>query len=249
AAFPSYGLQALKDSGWLELYPELQALIGCPQAPRWHPEGDVWTHTLQVCDQAAQIACKNDLDDATTEYLLFAALSHDFGKPVCTTLAESGDLCSPGHSEAGIAPAKQFMRKIGAPARLFTYIHPLILDHITHLHGKPTPRAIRRLAHRLDPANIELWEMLVEADASGRCPAPPSRPALAWLRESQRLQYDQKKPSPVLTGKILMKMGVMPGPSMGKVLDRAYHAQLDGEISDEQSAIAWYQQAAHTGSN
>ncbi|MDQ6992017.1 MAG: tRNA nucleotidyltransferase, partial [Mariprofundus sp.] len=46
AAFPSYGLQALKDSGWLELYPELQALIGCPQAPRWHPEGDVWTHTL-----------------------------------------------------------------------------------------------------------------------------------------------------------------------------------------------------------
>jgi len=246
APFPSYGLQALKDSGWLVLYPELKVLLGCPQSPRWHPEGDVWIHTLQVCDQAAQIANSKNLDDNTTEYLLFSSLCHDLGKPACTVSSgKSGEISSPGHSEAGIFPAERMMQQIAAPKRLIEFIRPLLLNHMTHLHGEPTPRAIRRLAYRLDPANIELWEMLVEADASGRAPAPPSRPAQSWLYESRRIKHDQKKPSPILTGKLLLQMGIMPGPTMGEILDRAYYAQLDGEFSDEQSAIHWCKQSVH----
>jgi tRNA nucleotidyltransferase (CCA-adding enzyme) len=241
AAFPSYGLQALRDSGWLDLYPELQATIACPQAPRWHPEGDVWMHTLQVCDQAAHIASENKLDDSTTEYLLFAALCHDFGKPACTVQDESGGICSPGHSETGIAPAKRFLCNIGAPERLFTFIRPLVLEHITHLHGEPTPRAVRRLSHRLEPANIELWEMLVEADASGRSPAPPCRPALTWLQQARELNHHRSSPPAIVTGKLLLKLDVSPGPAMGKLIKKAYAAQMEGAFDDKPSALSWLQ--------
>ncbi|MFQ5345240.1 MAG: CCA tRNA nucleotidyltransferase [Mariprofundus sp.] len=243
ADFPSYGLQVLKDSSWLELYPELQALIGCPQPPRWHPEGDVWQHTLQVCDQAARIAVKNSLGDSDTEYLLFSALCHDFGKPASTQSNAQGQISSPGHSEAGIKPAEKFMRRIGAPVLLFEYIRPLVLDHITHLHGDPTPRALRRLAHRLEPANIELWEMLVEADASGRSPAPPSRPALKWLQQAAELNHHRSGPQAIVTGKILLQLGVSPGPDMGALIKKAYSAQLEGAFDDVPSALLWLQQS------
>ncbi len=239
ASYPSFGLQALRDSGWILRYPQLQVLIDCPQAPRWHPEGDVWNHTLQVCDQAARIAVKNDLDDNTTEYLMFSSLCHDFGKPACTALNESGNITSPAHSEAGIAPARRFMGNIGAPSRLFEYIQPLILDHITHLHGEPTPRAVRRLSHRLEPANIELWEMLVEADASGRSPAPPCRPALTWLQRASELNHHRSSPPAIVNGKLLLRMGINPGPEMGRIIQLAYMAQLEGAFEDEASGSAW----------
>jgi len=242
AAHPSYGLQALRDSGWIERYPELQSLIECPQNPRWHPEGDVWTHTLLCCDQAADLAKREQISPVIRERLLFATLCHDMGKPLTTIKDEHGNIISPGHSEAGVKPATAFMKHIAAPSSLVDFLTPLIWEHITHLHGKPTERAVRRLSHRLEPANIELWEMLVEADASGRFPAPPSRPALSWLQEAQRLQFHQHKPKALLTGKTLLELGVAPGPAMGEMLRAAYNIQLDGKITDEISAIGWAKQ-------
>jgi len=239
APHPSYGLQALIDSGWVDLYPELHALMDCPQNPRWHPEGDVWIHTLQCCDQAAAIALRNKLAFPAREQLVFAALCHDLGKPLSTSRNELGDIISPGHSEAGIKPTISLLHAIGAPTSLATYLAPLIREHIAHLSGEPTERAIRRLAHRLEPANIERWEMLVEADASGRDPSPPSRPALGWLKQAEKIHHHQQKAKPLLTGKTLLALGMAPGPAMGEVLRIAYNAQIDGDITDLPTAMAW----------
>ena len=240
APYPSYGLQALHDSGWLILYPYLEAMLNCPQSPHWHPEGDVWKHTLQVCDQAANIAKRNQLDHKITEQLIIAALCHDIGKPECTRIDPFGNIRSAGHSELGVAITRAFLDQIGAPRRLKPYVSSLVAEHITHLHSEPTARAVRRLSHRLEPSNIELWEMLIEADASGRAPAPASRPALAWLQLAEALQHHQGKPIPLLTGKTLLHLDIAPGPDMGVILDKAYHAQLDGLFDDEQSAIDWF---------
>lgn len=239
AAHPSFGLQALHDSSWLKLYPQLMALIGCAQDARWHPEGDVWTHTLLVVDQAARIAARNHLDKEMREYLVFAALCHDFGKPATSISYQDGRIGSPGHSEAGIDIAEAFLKAIHAPKRISRFVRPLILDHITHLHGEPSPRAVRRLAARLVPASIELWEMLVEADASGRHPAPPSRPALAWLELARKLKQHQNKPAPIVSGRLLMQLGMPPGPAMGKMIRQAYQAQLDGAFASMDEALAW----------
>lgn len=173
---------------------------------------------------------------------MFAALCHDLGKPACTVADAHGALRSPGHSEAGIEPSEHFMRQIGAPGYVVRHALPLVREHLVHMHGRPTDRAVRRLANRLEPASIELWEMLVEADASGRAPLPASRPALAWLERARELKHHRGRPEPLLTGKILIRLGLEPGPRMGRLLQQAYIAQLDGRFDDQESAIAWFKQ-------
>lgn len=238
--YPSRGLAVLHASGWLELHPELTALIDCPQDPRWHPEGDVWTHTLQVVDQAAAVADRHDWQGQRRWFYMLAALTHDLGKPVTTVQDETGAIRSPEHAMQGIDSARAFLSRIGAPAAVTRMILPLIKEHLTHLHGQPTDRAVKRLAQRLEPATIELWEALVEADASGRAPHPPSRPALVWLKKAEELASHQGRPAPILTGNMLMELGVASGPEMGEILQAAYEAQLDGAFDDTESAVEWY---------
>ncbi|HXH71961.1 MAG TPA: HD domain-containing protein [Mariprofundaceae bacterium] len=239
AGSPSFGLQALAESSWLSRYPELAALVGCPQPPRWHPEGDVWNHTLQAVDQAARIADERKLSANDREHLLFATLCHDLGKPACTTTDASGRVVSPGHSEHGIEITAAFLTRIGAPGRILENIRPLIREHMCHMHSEPTPRAVRRLAARLSPQSIVMWEMLVEADASGRAPAPPSRPALAWLQAAEAMQHQHEKPVALVNGHLLADLGVTPGPAMGALLAEAYAAQLDGEFDNADDALTW----------
>ena len=242
APHPSFGLQVLQDTGWLDLYPDLKKMVDCPQEPRWHPEGSVWQHTLHVCDQASQLATENNLNTLVRERLMFAALCHDVGKPACTFVDTHKRLRSPGHCQAGVDLTENFFAQIGTPKHLVRQVLPLVREHLVHMHGQPTDRAIRRLANRLSPANIELWEMLVQADASGRPPLPPSRPAQKWLERALELKHHKSKPEPILNGNILIRMGIKPGPRMGRLLRKAYSAQLDGLFLDEPSAIAWFQE-------
>ena len=236
---PSYGLQALRDSGWINLYPELEAMIDCPQDRRWHPEGDVWVHTLQVVDQAAAIADRYHWQGELREQLLLAALCHDLGKPVCTFIDDHGVIKSPGHSHEGMADSERFLKKIFAPKRHIQLILPLVQEHMTHMHGEPTPRAVRHLAYRLAPASVELWEALVEADASGRSPAPASRPALEWLQKAEEMEAHLNKPAPIISGKMLIDLGKNPGRELGRILKTSYQAQLNGEFNDLRSANVW----------
>jgi len=242
SSHPSYGLRALRESGWLELYPELEALIDCPQDPTWHPEGDVWGHTCQVVDRAAQITTRYQWSDKVRELMLFAAVCHDLGKPACTFTNEQGIIRSPGHSREGMLHTTTLLKRIGAPKSIEQFTLPLVQEHMTHLHGEPTSKAIRHLASRLEPTNIELWEAMVEADASGRAPSPASRPAEAWLIQAELMEHEQQKPAPIVTGKLLQKMGIKPGKMMGEIIDTAYHAQLDGLFNDIDSATLWCRQ-------
>jgi len=239
APYPSCGLKVLEQTGWIDLYPELEAMIDCPQDNRWHPEGDVWVHTLQVVDQAAEIARRYGWSGDTREKLILGALCHDLGKPVCTFSDDHGVIRSPGHSHEGMADSERFLGKIAAPKKHVAAVLPLVREHMTHMHGDPTPRAVRHLAQRLEPTSIELWEALVEADASGRAPAPASRPALEWLKQARETESHTRKPEAIVSGKMLIELKISPGPEMGKILDMAYRAQLDGDFDDLPSAHKW----------
>jgi len=241
ANHPSYGLRALRESGWIELYPELAALIDCPQDPKWHPEGDVWGHTCQVVDRAAEVTTRYQWNRERRELMLMAALCHDLGKPLCTFTDDEGVIRSPGHSMEGKIHTRSFLKRIAAPKRVEQFILPIVQEHMTHLHGEPTPRAIRHLASRLEPANIEIWEALVEADASGRAPSPASRPAESWLDQAELMAHEQQKPSRIVNGKLLQGFGVQPGREMGEIINLAYRAQLDGEFHDIDSGREWCQ--------
>ena len=73
---PSEALEALRREGALTQCPELLAMLGVPQDPRWHPEGDVWVHTLMVLDEAVK---ERPDDPREARLLLWAALCHDLG--------------------------------------------------------------------------------------------------------------------------------------------------------------------------
>lgn len=81
---PSAGLQALRDCGWDEHTPALQALQGVPQDPEHHPEGDAWQHTMHVADAAARIADRDGVKGDDRVVLVLSAVCHDLGKTVTT---------------------------------------------------------------------------------------------------------------------------------------------------------------------
>ena len=238
---PSAGLRALRESGWLALYPMLAALIDCSQDPGWHPEGDVWTHTGHVCDMATAIAQREGLNGDQRMAVLFGALCHDLGKATTTQQGEDGRFRSPGHDKAGVRPTRQFLNSIGAPARITALVLPLVQEHMNAINVQATERIVRRLAVRLAPATIGLWHAVVEADASGRPPEPPADPGAAVAAMAQQIGTATSKPRALLNGHDILEYGIKQSPVIGRILAQAYEAQIEGVFSTREEALEWLQ--------
>jgi tRNA nucleotidyltransferase (CCA-adding enzyme) len=100
---PSIGFALAMDLGVIEkLFPELHALANCPQEPEWHPEGDVWVHTLQVIDRARTRI--EGLPRSQQITVMLGAVCHDLGKPPTTAFID-GRIRSMDHEEQGVRPA------------------------------------------------------------------------------------------------------------------------------------------------
>ncbi len=134
---PSVGLEILRKIGYVEKYmPELNALIGVQQEHEWHPEGDVWTHTLQVADAAAKVATREKLNDEQKLVLVYSAICHDLGKPP-TTKFEDGRIRSRGHEEAGVEPSRNLLNRFyndmngkKGLAEITKQVLPLVAEHL-----------------------------------------------------------------------------------------------------------------------
>jgi tRNA nucleotidyltransferase (CCA-adding enzyme) len=235
---PSKGLELLRDTNWIINYPELEALCGTEQDSVWHPEGDVWVHTLHVCDAAAEIAERDQLDDLQRCILMFAALCHDLGKPV-TTVMSDGRWRSPGHSEAGVPIAESFLAKIGCPVSIVEIVLPLVAEHLVHIHGEASKRTVRRLAFRLGKATIIQLARLVEADMGGRPPLPKKTSAAMtqMLDLANEMDVSLAKPEMLVQGRHLIALGYQPAKWFGEVLKNCYEAQLDGLFENEPDGL------------
>lgn len=240
---PSAGMRVLRATGWLTLYPELEALVNCPQDHRFHPEGDVWVHTLHVVDAAAAIAKRNQLEDEQRAILIFSALCHDFGKPATTSHDPDGYIRSRGHAHVGVRPAENFLQRIGCFRSIATNVVPLVREHMAHLGAKLSARVVRRLAVRLTPATIEQWGWLIEADHSGRPPLPPGNPSAPFVELAHTLGVAHGRPAPILQGRDLIAHGMAPGPKLGMLLRRAYNAQIEGAFETKADALDWIQRS------
>jgi tRNA nucleotidyltransferase (CCA-adding enzyme) len=248
---PSIGLRWLRDLGVLDhLFPEIKSLIGVPQEPEWHPEGDVFVHTQLVVDRARERI--NDLDYPRKVTVMLAALAHDFGKPPTTEFIE-GRWRSRGHEEAGIAPTEQFLDALNIHT-LEGYdvrgqVIALVRDHLRpgewfKKQSEVGDGAFRRLARRCE---LELLFRVASADSLGR--NAPWVPAEKWfdaeaqdwfIRRARELKVDRRPPEKILLGRHLLEMGMKPGPRMGEILNAVYEMQLDGRVTslDEARAVA-----------
>jgi tRNA nucleotidyltransferase (CCA-adding enzyme) len=250
---PSVGLALAWDLGVVDrLWPELVPLASCPQDAEWHPEGDVWTHTLMVVDQARRQI--DDLDRGRAAAVMLAAVCHDLGKPATTAMID-GRLRSPGHEEAGVAPSTTFLDRLNVHTIDGFDVRRAVLGMVAH-HLKPgaflkapngvTDAAFRRLAQKVD---LELLARLARADCSGRGGHFDCSAIEAFLARARTLGVEHAAPKPLVLGRHLLAMGMTPGPAVGRILHHVYERQLDGGITtvDEGLALARTLVAAEAG--
>jgi tRNA nucleotidyltransferase (CCA-adding enzyme) len=240
---PSAGLRFLAASEWIDHFPEIKALAGTPQEPEWHPEGDVFTHTCHCCDAMARLEGWWQADGESRIVYMLAILVHDFGKPA-TTRAELRDgrtrIISPGHEEAGAELAEAFLERMRAPAAIRERVIALARNHLFHLQ-EITDRAVRRLARRLEPDNIDGLCLVMTADSMGRPPRPAVEPenVRTLLARAHELEVKQMAPRPILLGRHLIEIGLAPGEQFGSLLAKAFDAQLEGAFADLPGAFRW----------
>jgi tRNA nucleotidyltransferase (CCA-adding enzyme) len=240
---PSIGFALAMDLGVIaKLFPELQSLAGCPQEPEWHPEGDVWVHTLQVVDRARTRI--EDLPRPHQIAVMLAAVAHDLGKPG-TTAYSDGRIRSIDHEEQGVAPAAAFLDRLNVNSIDGYDVRRQVLGITAH-HLKPGSwhkvrdeigdGAFRRLAHKVD---LELLARVAKSDCEGRRPATFDCSAMDWFLERARtIGADKGPPAPILLGRHLLELGLKPGPHVGEILKAVYELQMDGSVTNLDEAIA-----------
>lgn len=237
---PSIGLRLLREWGMLPaVAPELVGLAATPQDPQWHPEGDVWTHTLLAMDQAAPLA--KDLDRPRALAVMIATLCHDLGKPA-TTRFEDGRIRSRGHEEAGLAPTAALLDRWNVHTLEGYDVRGQVLALAAN-HLKPgqlyddrehvSDGALRRLARKCEPG---LLYRVARADCLGRT-GGFEPVAMEWFLERVRaLDVAERPPEPLLRGRDVLALGVPPGPEIGRILRAVYERQLDGAVTTPEEA-------------
>jgi tRNA nucleotidyltransferase (CCA-adding enzyme) len=242
---PSIGLHAARELGITEqLWPEIHALVGCPQDQGVHPEGDVFIHTGMVLDEARKLI--DNLPRPKQIAVMLGALGHDLGKPA-TTKIEDGKVRAAGHEVASVALTEQFLDRL----KLFTLdnydVRKQALALVEH-HAVPyrwgraykagetiTDGMFRRLALKVEP---DLLYRVARADCLGR--AGDFEPEYEeWFIERVRaLGVEERAPNALLLGRHLLALGLQPGKRIGEIARAVYEQQLDGEVVILEDAIA-----------
>lgn len=239
---PSIGFALALELGVVDrLFPEMKALVDCPQEPEWHPEGDVWVHTLLVIDEARTRI--DDLPYAQQVALMLGAVCHDFGKPPTTAVID-GRIRSLDHEEQGVPPARAFLDRLNVHSLQGYDVRREVLGMVANhlkpgMYGKADPPvgdgAFRRLAQKVD---LELLARIAKSDCEGRGGGFDCSAMDAFLERARRLGVEHAAPEPFVKGRHLLELGAAPGPAIGEVLREVYERQLDGTVADPDAAIA-----------
>ena len=237
---PAVGFALALDLGVVDqILPELTPLVGCDQEPEWHPEGDVWTHTLMVIDKARELNA--DLDRPRLVTLMLGAVCHDLGKPATTAVID-GRIRSLNHEEAGVAPTLTLLDRLNIHTIDGFDVRTQVVGLVAH-HLKPGmlykaaqvgDGAFRRLAQKVD---LELLARVARADCLGRTGGFDCS-AMDWFIDRARaLGVEHRPPAPLLTGRHLLALGLSPGPNVGEILRQVYDMQLDGAVRSVEEGI------------
>jgi tRNA nucleotidyltransferase (CCA-adding enzyme) len=241
---PSIGLQAGLDLGVMDkLFPDFKALVGCPQEPAWHPEGDVWVHTLQAVDLAAGYIA--DLPAPKQVVVMLGTLCHDLGKPPTTRVID-GRIRSLEHEAAGLPPTGRVLDRLNIHTmdgyEVRKQILAIVDNHLkpgllSRTRDKVGDSAFRRLALKCE---IDLLYRVAKADSLGRR-APgakePDADAQEWfLERAKSLSVSKEGPKPLLLGRHLLEMGLQPGLQIGEITKKVYELQLDGIVKTLEDA-------------
>jgi poly(A) polymerase len=222
------GMEILAETNLLaEMLPEVDALRGVEQPPQYHPEGDVWEHTLRMLDLLPSRRKGQEHDDR----LAWAILMHDVGKALTRSENETG-IHFYGHVREGEKIAEQLMRRLKFSRADMETILALIHCHMLFIHVQEMRS--HRLKRFLRMPDFDLHLELHRLDCLG---------SHAFLDNYEfcksklmEARDDELHPPRLLNGDDLIAMGFSPGPLFNEILRVVEDAQLDGEISTSEEA-------------
>ena len=221
---PAGALRMMDDLGMLLLiFPELAAAKGCEQPENYHPEGDVFVHSLLTVEK---------LGPCPDFALALAALLHDIGKPEASRPA--GPKNFPEHERFGREIAGDICRRLRLSRQETDRVCWLIHRHLYFREaGKMRDSTLKRLF--AEPGFEELCE-LARADSLASWGRMEH---VDYVLERRRtMSPETVNPSPIVNGHDLIERGYKPGPAMGRVLDEVRERQLQGEITEREGALA-----------
>jgi putative nucleotidyltransferase with HDIG domain len=208
----------------VQVLPEVVKMEGVAQPPQYHPEGDVWVHTLLLLD---------GLPDGCPMALAWAALLHDVGKPATFRIAPDR-IRFDGHVEVGVRIAAEICRRLRFANHETEQILSLIANHMRFADAprmkESTLKRFFRLAqfdqhlalHRLDclasHGSLELYDFV--------------------RQRLETLPQEQVRPQLLVSGKDLIEAGYRPGPQFTQMLAMAEDAQLEGAVHTREQALA-----------
>lgn len=230
---PSIAFEAMKEMGVIEkLFPELLALTKCEQRPDYHPEGNVWVHTMMVIDELAKLRDKSKNPIG----LMLSGLCHDLGKPNVTKLHEDGIISSKGHEIEGVQVTVRFINRITTNKSLIVFIMNMVKNHMrpNEIALCGNKKTIRKLMVDTDINEILL---LSEADHKGRGISEKEKDytnTIKWFNKMiDEVSTSPGKIQPFITGKDLINNGINPGVEMGNMIKKAFDLQLEGLLKED----------------
>jgi len=218
--------ELLDVSGLLaQVLPEIAAMKGVEQSPDYHPEGDVFVHTLGLLGH---------FDGHQSETLALGGLLHDVAKPLC---AERGEerITFYGHCELGAEMALEICQRLRRSRETWERVAYLVHNHL-RLVNAPQMRLSTLKRFLAEEGIDELLEL-------ARLDALASNGDLTYYdfcrRKLEELGEKEIKPEPLIRGRDLIDLGFEPGPRFGEILGAVSEAQLDGALHSREEAVAW----------
>ena len=224
-------LRLLQRSGLLAvLLPEVAALEGQAQPPQFHPEGDVFVHTVMMLD---------DMPPERSRTLAWAVLLHDIGKPPTATLTRESDgsdrIRFNYHDEAGAKMAEEVLRRLKMPSDEIEDIAYCVKNHMRFKEVRQMRRAkLRQLVGaRTFPVELELHRL----DCLASHGDVVNHEFLVQFQEE--LKHEPVLPKPLITGHDLIARGLKPGPELGRWHKLTYERQLEGRCTTREELLTW----------
>ncbi len=259
AARPSAGLELARAVGAIAAsFPELEALAATEQDPEWHPEGNVWVHTLMVVDAAASVIGRGTwkLIGAEPLHVMLGALVHDLGKPATTERALKDGILrtvSPRHEAEGETPARALLSRLtfgedaerAALAIVRWHLSPGSLYYALErgeLDDRAYANAVRKVLKRIHPVRWQVLLAACEGDWRGRglegIEAMTFDPGVRFAEAVAADKLDVAPVLPLVQGRDALSLGVAPGPEVGRLIRAVEDARDRGEITSRDEALA-----------
>lgn len=234
---PSVALEYMHKMGILdELIPELSALKGCPQNPVFHPEGDVWNHTMLVVDEGAKVKDQSK----QPRHFMYACLLHDIGKPNTTKEDTSGRIRSKDHDKVGAELSQTVLKRLTNETGLIRYVSTLTAYHM-RAHKILEMKAYKVKKMMMD---VDMHELLLlnTCDISGRDMNDATNKRLNEIDEKRQRISDFSvgafgKINPLFSGKDLIDNGFTPGKDFGELLEYVFDLQLQGHDTQSLTTV------------